>query len=151
MNIYIGLFLFFIAAFIIYRVIKIRNHFRRAISREEKVIQYCNTGVRSWSTAPATLDSVEVQTVTVNGQSQKFKLAIKLTFEVKGQQYSCTQSPYNSLTTPLSTTAASLRDDITSSGEYFIYYNPADPKESFYLFNGFSSWLDYELLLKKSD
>lgn len=151
MNIYIGLFLFFIAAFIIYRVIKIRNHFRRAISREEKVMQYCNTGVRSWSTAPATLDSAEVQTVAVDGQSQKFKLAIKLTFEVNGQQYVCTQSPYSSLPTALNITATSLRNDVTSSDEHFIYYNPTNPKESFYLFNGFSSWSDYELLLKKPD
>lgn len=114
-------------------------------------MQYCATGIKSWTTAPAILESVEVKTVTPDGQSQKFKLAIKLTFDVSGQQYSCTQSPYSSLTTHSNVTAALLRDDIISSGEYSIYYNPSDPKESFYLFNGFSSWSDYELLLKKQN
>lgn len=114
-------------------------------------MQYCNTGVRSWPTMPATLDSVEVQSVIASGQPEKFKLITKLTFEVKGQQYSCTQSPYNLLTTASNTAALSLRDDIINSGEYFIYYNPANAKESFYIFNGFSSWSDYEILLRKPD
>jgi hypothetical protein len=147
MNIYIGLFLFSIAAFIIYRLIKIRNQFRRVVSQEEKVMRYCSTGIKSWPTTPATLDSIEVQAVT-NSQPEKFKLITQFTFQVNGQPYSCSQSPYSELTTASNVAAQSLQNDITSGGEYLIYYNPANANESFYIFNGFLSWSDYEMLVK---
>lgn len=144
MNIYVAFFLLLIALFIFYRLIKIRKQFRRILSREDKVIQYCTTGIRSWPTAKATLDSVDVQQPT----DSTFQLALKLTFEVNGQQYSCTTSPYTELTTDSNKAALSLRDDIINSGEYFVYYNPANAQESFYIVNGFLSWSDYQLLVK---
>ena len=111
-------------------------------------MQYCATAIKSWPTAPAILDSVEVEQLATNGQPEKFKLITKFTFEVNGQQYSCAQSPYTALTTNSNMTARSLRHDIINSGEYFIYYNPDKTQESFYIFNGFLSWSDYELLVK---
>ena len=146
MNIYVAFFLLLIALFILYRLMKIRKQFHRVVSREDKVIQYCSTGIRSWPTATATLDSVEVQQPT----SSTFQLATTLLFEVNGQQYSCTTSPYNELTTTSNKAALSLRDDIMNSGEYFVYYNPDNAQESFYIVNGFLSWSDYQLLVKNN-
>lgn len=148
MNIYVGIILSIIAAFIVYRLIKIRNQYYRPVTLEQKVMQYCNTGIRTWATAPAALDSVEVQRINSQGQPGKFKLITRFTFEVNGQTYSCSRSPYSELTTTSNVAALSLQNDISSNGEYVIYYNPADAKESFYAFNGFLSWSDYELLLK---
>gem|GEM_PF-4608596 len=109
---------------------------------------YCAAGIKSWPTATATLDAVEIQQVATNGQPAKFQLIVKFIFEVNGQQYSCENSPYTALTTHSSNAASSLRDEIINTGEYFIYYNPANAQESFYVFNGFLSWSDYELLVK---
>src|SRR6187551_906674 len=148
MKIYVGLFLLFIAIFIIYRTIKIRNQFRRSISREENVMLYGAAAIKSWPTAIATLDSVEIKQVVTNGQAAKFQLVVKFIFEVNGQQYSCENSPYTALTTHSNNAASSLRDEIINTGEYFIYYNPTNAQESFYIFNGFLSWSDYELLIK---
>ncbi|HSC66723.1 MAG TPA: hypothetical protein VLC79_03460 [Cellvibrio sp.] len=149
MNIYVGLFLLFIALFVAYRVIKIRNQFRQSVTREQQVMQYYATGIKSWPSVAAILDSVEVQ--NSNAQTDKFTLATKLTFTINNQQYSCTQSPYSVLTTSAKSAAMSLRDDIINSDEYAVYYNPVDTKESFYVFNGFLSWSDYERLLKRPD
>ena len=148
MNIYVGLFLLFIAIFIAYRLIKIKSQFRRSISKEEMIMRYCTTGIKSWPTATATLDSIEIQRATTDGQPAKFQLATKFLFEVNGQQYSCEKSPYIALSTNSNNAALSLRDEINNAGEHFIYYNPANAQESFYIFNGFLSWSDYELLVK---
>lgn len=111
-------------------------------------MRYCITGIKSWPTAVATLESAEIQSAAANGQSAKFQLATKLQFEVNGQRYSCEKSPYVSLSTHSNNAALSLRDEIINAGEYFVYYNPANAQESFYVFNGFLSWSDYELLVK---
>ncbi|HSC69685.1 MAG TPA: hypothetical protein VLC79_18470 [Cellvibrio sp.] len=112
-------------------------------------MQYCANGIKSWPSAIATLDAVEVQ--SSNAQPEKFTLTTKFTFTANNQQYSCTQSPYSILTTTSKSSAVSLRDDVLNSDEYIVYYNPVDTNESFYVFNGFLSWSDYERLLKRPE